>query len=62
MRNIVIVGISDTADRIILFIERYKLFNVLGCTVDKIYVPKDGYVVLGGEEDRYGLWKSLTST
>lgn len=48
MRNIVIVGISDTADRIILFIERYKLFNVLGCTVDKVYVPEDGYVILGG--------------
>lgn len=50
MRNIVIVGISDTADRIILFIERYKLFNVLGCTVDKVYVPEDGYAILGGEK------------
>lgn len=50
MRNIVIVGISDTADRIILFIERYKLFNVLGCAVNRPYVPKDGRVLLGGIE------------
>ncbi len=48
MKNIVIVGISDTADRIILFIERYKLFNVLGCAVNKPYVPQEGRVILGG--------------
>lgn len=52
MNNIVIVGISDTADRIILFIERYKLFNVLGCAVDKDYVPEDGHIVLGGGRRR----------
>lgn len=26
MENLVIVGISDTADRICLFVDRYKLF------------------------------------
>lgn len=48
MKNIVIVGISDTADRIISFIERYNLFHVLGCTVNKEYMPENGSVVVGG--------------
>ena len=48
MKNIVIVGISDTADRIISFIERYRLFNVLGCTVNEEYMPKDGLAIMGG--------------
>ena len=48
MQNLVIVGISDTADRIIRFVERYNLFHVLGCTVNKEYMPKDGIAIVGG--------------
>lgn len=48
MKNLVIVGISDTADRIIRFIERYHLFNILGCTVNKQYMPEDEYAFVGG--------------
>lgn len=48
IKNIVIVGISDTADRIISFIDRYKLFNVLGCAVNKPYLPKGDHVFIGG--------------
>lgn len=56
MQNLVIVGISDTADRIIRFVERYHLFHVLGCTVNKEYMPKDGIAIVGG-----GKSKSLPS-
>ncbi len=31
MSNLVIIGISDTADRIIRYVNRYRLFNVIGC-------------------------------
>ena len=48
MENLVIVGISDTADRIIRFVERYNLFHVLACTVNKEYMPKDGMAIVGG--------------
>ena len=48
MKNLVIVGISDTADRICLFVERYKLFNIIGCTVNEEYMPKSGYAIVGG--------------
>lgn len=48
MQNLVIVGISDTADRIIRFVERYNLFHILGCTVNKEYMPKDGMAIVGG--------------
>ena len=47
MQNLVIVGISDTADRIIRFVERYNLFHVLGCTVNKEYMPKTGMAIVG---------------
>lgn len=50
MRNLVIVGISDTADRIIRFVECYHLFHVLGCTVNKEYMPKTGMAIVGGQE------------
>lgn len=50
MQNLVIVGISDTADRIIRFVERYHLFHVLGCTVNKEYMPKTGMAIVGGQE------------
>lgn len=56
MQNLVIVGISDTADRIIRFVEHYHLFHVLGCTVNKEYMPKDGIAIVGG-----GKSKSLPS-
>lgn len=48
MQNLVIVGISDTADRIIRFVERYNLFHILGCTVNKEYMPKTGMAIVGG--------------
>ncbi len=48
MKNLVIVGISDTADRIARFVEHYHLFNILGCTVNKQYVPESGYAIVGG--------------
>ena len=40
MKNLVIVGISDTADRIARFVERYSLYNIIGCTVNKEYIPE----------------------
>lgn len=48
MKNVVIVGISDTADRIALFVEQYKLFNIIGCTVNKSYMPDNGVAIVGG--------------
>lgn len=42
MENIVIIGISDTADRIYQFIQRYSLYNVVGFSVDKEYLPESG--------------------
>ena len=47
MKNLVIVGISDTADRICLFVERYKLFNIVGCTVNEEYMPASGCATVG---------------
>lgn len=48
MRNIIIIGISDVADRFIRIIERYNLYNVLGCAVDKQYLPDSDSIFLGG--------------
>lgn len=48
MKNIVIIGISDTAGRVIQFIERYNLFNILGCSVNREYLPKHNEILLGG--------------
>lgn len=52
MKNLVIVGISDTADRICLFVERYKLFNIIGCTVNEEYMPESGYATVGGGKQK----------
>lgn len=49
MKNLVIVGISDTADRIARFVERYSLYNIIGCTVNKEYVPEGGMAEVGGK-------------
>lgn len=54
MSNLVIIGISDTADRIIRFVNRYHLFRIIGCAVDAVYVPENQYVVVGGGE--YRVW------
>lgn len=48
MKNLVIVGISDTADRIARFVERYSLYNIIGCTVNKEYIPEGGMAEVGG--------------
>lgn len=49
MKNLVVVGISDTADRIIRFVERYHLYHILGCTVNKKYMPESGCTIVGGK-------------
>ena len=61
MQNLVIVGISDTADRIIRFVERYNLFHILGCTVNKEYMPENGIVNVGGKFEKFTLLKNLTN-
>lgn len=48
MNNIVIIGISDVADRFIKIIEKYNLYNVVGCAVDKQYLPDTDEILLGG--------------
>lgn len=55
MKNLVIVGISDTADRIARFVERYSLYNIIGCTVNKEYVPESGMAEVGGKIEKYFL-------
>lgn len=50
MDNLVIIGIADTADRVVSFVERYKLFNIIGCAVDEKYVPPTNETILGGEK------------
>lgn len=49
MKNLVVVGISDTADRIIRFVERYHLYHVLGCSVNNQYMPEEGRAIVGGQ-------------
>lgn len=61
MQKLVIVGISDTAERIIRFVERYHLFHVLGCTVNKEYMPKTGMAIVGGKNEKITLLKSSTN-
>ncbi len=56
MSNLVIIGISDTADRIIRFVNRYCLFNVIGCAVDKLYIPENESVEIGGAATAFGIW------
>lgn len=55
MKNLVIVGISDTADRIACFVERYSLYKIIGCTVNKEYVPEGGMAEVGGKIEKYFL-------
>lgn len=55
MSNLVIIGISDTADRIIRYVNRYRLFNVIGCAVDKMYLTENEYVTIRGQFSRLGL-------
>ena len=53
MENLVIIGCSETAERILFFCERYKLYNVIGFSVDKQYMKCDtfhGYPVWPTEE------------
>lgn len=50
MDNLVVIGISDTADRVVSFVERYKLFNIIGCAVDEKYIPSTNEAVLGGRK------------
>lgn len=38
MRNLVIIGTSETAERVYEFVVRYNLFNVLGFSVDAQYM------------------------
>ncbi len=54
MSNLVIIGISDTADRIIRFVNRYRLYNIIGCAADTVYIPENQRVVIGGGE--YEVW------
>lgn len=50
MDNLVIIGISDTADRVALFVERYELYKIVGCAVDDEYLPENGKALVGGKE------------
>lgn len=50
MKNIVIIGISDTAERVVQFIEKYHLFNILGCAVNRAYLPAHNEIMMGGGE------------
>jgi len=43
MKNLIIVGVSETAWRIFVFVEKYKLFNVIGFAADKQYIKEDTY-------------------
>lgn len=58
MKNIVIIGLSDVADRFIRIIERYKLYNVLGCAVDRPYLPSTNMIDIGGQVETYGVLMS----
>lgn len=43
MKNIIIVGTSTTAERILCFVNQYALYNVLGFAVNRIYKDKDSF-------------------
>ncbi len=62
MSNLVIIGISDTADRIIRYVNRYRLFNVIGCAVDKMYLAENEYVTIGWAVFAFGTWSICTNT
>ncbi|MBR3408698.1 MAG: hypothetical protein IKG86_07640 [Paludibacteraceae bacterium] len=44
MDNIIIVGIGNTASNIYKFVEKYKLFHVLGFAVNREYATNDTYL------------------
>lgn len=52
MNNIVIIGISDVADRFIRIIERHHLYKVVGCAVDAQYLPQSEHIDIGGAKRR----------
>lgn len=43
IKNLIIIGISETAWRIYMFVERYKLYNVIGFAADKQYIKESSY-------------------
>lgn len=43
MKNLVIFGISETAERVYDFVVRYNLYNVIGFTVDAAYKRTDTF-------------------
>lgn len=43
IKNLIIIGISETAQRIYTFVERYKLYNVIGFAADKQYIKESSY-------------------
>lgn len=43
MRNLVIIGTSETAERVYKFVIRYNLFNILGFSVDAQYMNVDTF-------------------
>ena len=42
-RDLCVIGINETADRITQFVERYNLFNIIGYAVDKKYITEDEF-------------------
>lgn len=43
MENLVIIGCSETAERILFFCKKYKLYNVLGFAIDREYIQFDTF-------------------
>lgn len=42
-RDLCIIGINETADRITQYVERYDLFNIVGYAVDKEYIKSEKF-------------------
>lgn len=55
MKKLIIAGISDTADRIYSLVKRYNLFNIIGFTVDKEFIPTKPFYAKGNNEPIYPL-------
>lgn len=47
MKDLVIIGASETACRIVSFVNRYQLFNIVGCAVDDEYINGRTSIELG---------------
>lgn len=43
-RDLCIIGINETADRITQFVERYDLFNIVGYAVDREYIKSEKFL------------------